>query len=137
MKASTYLPSELKHYLVSKDTLEHPVVRQKEVDLLMKDSTYSSGLLLKQAREVISKTKSNETTQNLGLIKLALNFKKKVQKESPSSITLQRNMFEKFHDFKIQSNIRNYQLEDYYHKRDLAIPADIQVHLEREKDGSS
>ena len=92
-----------------------------------------SGLLLMQAKEIITEAEKNASS-NIALLKLTKEMKSQLVKETPTQMTIQRDMFENFENFKLQTRINKFQVEDLYIKRENGLPIEILEEIEKEEE---
>jgi len=68
------------------------------------------------------------------MLNLSKNLKQQLIKESPSLLTLQRSLFDKYENFKSKVRINKFQVEDLYIKRETGLPIDLLEEIERDND---
>ena len=88
-----------------------------------------------QAKEIITEAEKL-ANENIQIAKLKRDMKSQLVKESPSQLTLQRDMFDKinFDNFKLQTRINKFQVEDLYIKRENGLPMEILEEMEKEEE---
>ncbi|CDW78499.1 UNKNOWN [Stylonychia lemnae] len=147
IETQSYLPDQIKQYLQKKNNIDSSGLKSKQrktnnrtsldlknnINHFNQENMNVSSILLKQAKDIVTQV-NKQSHNNIGLIKLSKDLRNQIVQESPSQITLQRDIFDNYDNFKLKSRHHKFQVEDLYIKRENGLPLEILEEMEREEE---